>query len=529
MNPAGLVDTTLRTGVPTSAEDNPFEVKWHDAIHFGRRLWLRGKLLKNGNSRNWWRLSRRSTPPSLKISARISGCRAKAEAALAVDGSFEALLEMRLPPIRRGWRLARYRVEFEEGIAESCSVVLSPPAGTERVVVVVLPIEFVSSPETGLVALRHWLREQHAAKNRTIVYLACQADDDSTRNQAELALAITASQFPAGMQIIVPRQPESLVKAIDRLCWLFADRCRLDLVNIEPRFDDVLAAFTATKRNEEVELVKVENSEWHTESSTVRQSRPTRSILVPRFPVVFCHGMLAFSMLKMYRPEDRNSFSRLRPFFRERGIHALFPQVSATSGVADRAVELRDQILAWTNEPINLIAHSMGGLDARYLITHLGFANRVKSLTTISTPHRGTYLADWFQENFRRRVPLLLALETLGINVKGFSDCRLEPCKRFNEETPDHPDVAYFSYAGDVNCQRLTPVLRRAWCLLTPVEGPNDGMVSVASSRWGEFLGTIHADHFAQTPDGVFLREGEDFDAVSFYVRIVEDLARRGF
>ena len=65
--------------------------------------------------------------------------------------------------------------------------------------------------------------------------------------------------------------------------------------------------------------------------------------------------------------------------------------------------------------------------------------------------------------------------------------------------------------------------------LLTPREGPNDGLVSLASARWGEYLGTIHADHFAQTPDGVFLRPGEDFDALGFYTRLVEDLARRGF
>jgi triacylglycerol lipase len=75
----------------------------------------------------------------------------------------------------------------------------------------------------------------------------------------------------------------------------------------------------------------------------------------------------------------------------------------------------------------------------------------------------------------------------------------------------------------------VTPFLRRAFNLLTPHEGPNDGLVSVTSSRWGEYLGTLQADHFAQTPDGVFIREGENFDALGFYVRLVEDLARRGF
>lgn len=39
-------------------------------------------------------------------------------------------------------------------------------------------------------------------------------------------------------------------------------------------------------------------------------------------------------------------------------------------------------------EKVNIIAHSKGGLDCRYLITSMGYANKVASLTTINTPHR---------------------------------------------------------------------------------------------------------------------------------------------
>src|SRR5690606_21994510 len=43
---------------------------------------------------------------------------------------------------------------------------------------------------------------------------------------------------------------------------------------------------------------------------------------------------------------------------------------------------------------VNLFAHSMGGLDSRFLISSLGYGDRVASLTTLSTPHRGTAVAD---------------------------------------------------------------------------------------------------------------------------------------
>jgi hypothetical protein len=60
-------------------------------------------------------------------------------------------------------------------------------------------------------------------------------------------------------------------------------------------------------------------------------------------------------------------------------------------------------------------------------------AGQVKSLTTIATPHRGSYVADWFQANYRRRVPLLLALEALGVNVDGFRDCQLAACRALGQ------------------------------------------------------------------------------------------------
>jgi triacylglycerol lipase len=219
----------------------------------------------------------------------------------------------------------------------------------------------------------------------------------------------------------------------------------------------------------------------------------------------------------------------VRQFLQERGYRALYPLVTPTGGIVERAQQLRDQILRWTDGPFNLIAHSMGGLDARYLVTHLGMADRVKSLTTIATPHRGSPLADWFLANYRNRVPLLLALEAVGVNIEGFRDCRPAACAAFNERTPDMPQVRYLSYAGDVPLVKVTPMLRRAWDILYPLEGPNDGLVSVQSARWGEFLGTVPADHFAQTPDGLFIHPGEDFDALGFLTRVLEELARRGF
>ena len=48
-----------------------------------------------------------------------------------------------------------------------------------------------------------------------------------------------------------------------------------------------------------------------------------------------------------------------------------------------------------SEDPLHVIAHSMGGLDARYAIRNVPqVADRVKTLVTIGTPHRGSPVAD---------------------------------------------------------------------------------------------------------------------------------------
>jgi triacylglycerol lipase len=362
-------------------------------------------------------------------------------------------------------------------------------------------------------------------------------------HQAELALAATSLGWPAGNFVLLPAEANAvaatLAHGLDQLRWLFAGTLDMVVLNLEPSVAPLLlaAANSAEDRapirrlvNPDEDPASVFRADLPAPSRYVLPSlRPTRAALVPRHPIVFCHGMLAFSRLHMQLPKDGNYFSPLKEFLKERGFQTLFPRVEPTGGVKHRAQQLREQILRWTDEPVNLVAHSMGGLDARYLITHLGMADRVRSLTTISTPHHGSYLSDWFLANYRERVPLLLALQAFGMNVDGFRDVGPAACREFNACTPDSPKVRYFSFGGAVSQVHCTPALRRAWNMLNVVEGPNDGLVSVTSARWGEYLGTLHVDHFAQTPDMAFVHPAETFDPLAFYFRLLQDLARRGF
>jgi triacylglycerol lipase len=534
-----------------------------DALASDRRLWVRGRLYGLDEKARavqdlpWWNRfwpkgRPKGPPPEGSLETQVSGCVLRAPVPVQPDGRFEALYSVDLPRARRGWRMARNRLTIEGQTLEGCGIVMSPPPDCPGAVAVVLPLAYSHTPTGPQDLARSELaaqftpvlqRLQQQAHGRAAFYYLAGVTGKEEGREAELALAATALGWPGGPFLLVPvpngGAGADLALTIDRLRWLLAGSLDLRVLNLEPAAARLLGdqSGPAQDRAAVRALVNPEDDPWAVLGDQASGApwagspppRPTRASRVTRYPIVFCHGMLALSTLRMQLPEHLNYFTPLREFLSQRGFRALYPQVAPTAGVVSRAGQLKEQILRWTDAPVNLIAHSMGGLDARYLITHLGMADRVRSLTTVSTPHHGTYLADWFTANFRQRIPLLLAMEALGINVDGFRDCRLELCREFNANTPDVPGVHYFSYGGETTSARLSPVLRRAWNILTPVEGPNDGMVSVASAHWGEYLGTVHADHFAQTPDAVMVRPGEDFDSLGFFTRVVEDLARRGF
>ena len=557
---------SARSEAAARTATSEMKLDMEEAFASPRRIWLRGRLTdlpsqptsEAASDKHWWEVRRRqslpSAIPSVHLETRVNGQVLTTEIQPAIDGRFEATFTADLPVSKRGWRLARNRVTCLDQTAEKCALVIQTPERARTAVVVIVPsaapIGRSLRSSDGNCRLSSDLTqslcnlEKEAPGRNIFYYLSC-VPKDARPYRAELSLATAAWGWPAGNLVLFAEQEgrtaHDLLRAgIDLIRWLFADSLEVVLATADDSFSDLLktaaqpAEDRAPARELRLPIAERKNCLEASPPSSLSVSlsglyRPTRAAHIPRHPVVFCHGMMAFTTLHFQLPADLNCFRPLREYLQERGFRVLFPQVAPTSGVVARAAELRDQIRRWTDEPVNVIAHSMGGLDARYMITHLGMAKQVRCLTTVATPHRGTHLVDWFLTNFHKRVPLLRAFEALGVSLDGFRDCRPSACVAFNASTPDMPGVKYFSYGGSVPVSRVTPVLRRAWTLLSATEGPNDGMVSEASAHWGEYVGTVHADHFAQTPDMTFVRPGEDFDAAGFYCGVLEDLARRGF
>src|SRR5260370_42271499 len=122
------------------------------------------------------------------------------------------------------------------------------------------------------------------------------------------------------------------------------------------------------------------------------------ALVIPRLrtPVVLVHGLLGFGRYQVAGYTLTNYFPGISEALEQAGNRVLIPNLSPTGGTAQRAKQLKDFLLEHSpNEPVHLLAHSMGGLDSRYMISRLGMANHVLTLTTLGTPHRGSSFADW--------------------------------------------------------------------------------------------------------------------------------------
>ena len=106
-----------------------------------------------------------------------------------------------------------------------------------------------------------------------------------------------------------------------------------------------------------------------------------------RSPIVLVHGLFGFDQVRMGPLVLVDYFHGIPPVLRAAGNRVLVPKLSPTASIASRAAQLKAFIDRESpGEPVHLVGHSMGGLDCRYLITHLDMASRVLSLTTLGTP-----------------------------------------------------------------------------------------------------------------------------------------------
>lgn len=238
---------------------------------------------------------------------------------------------------------------------------------------------------------------------------------------------------------------------------------------------------------------------------------PEPEIVDLKYPVLLCHGYGAIASL--VKPSPLYDVALL---LRTHNILTFAPNIVPYAKIETRAKSWVKLINELTDDipggKVNIVAHSMGGLDMRYALSKLDIARNVSSFTTVSTPHHGTSLAELTLKTPEAiRDKLADFLDWMGDRIyphtKSDSVASAAQLTRkyineqFNPAITDVDDIPYYSYTSAVGKGTQEPIrviARYQNKHIYENEGPNDGMVSVESATWGEHIKTSKLSHLEQ-------------------------------
>lgn len=264
-----------------------------------------------------------------------------------------------------------------------------------------------------------------------------------------------------------------------------------------------------------------------------------------KWPILLAHGIFPFHRLLQpvlggdnARNDRFHYFRKIRSALMQEGYTVFHTRVSWAGSLDRRAADLRREVIRITRNftrwpRVHILAHSMGGLDARCMLHRFRMEDRVSTVTTIGTPHWGSPYADWGVKRFASLLPLGRAFR---VPMEGVRDLTRDACTRFNERTATYEEgngVLYRTVAGVQPVERVFLPLRFSWHIVYDEEGKNDGLVSHESAVWKTDwnLETLDADHWNEIGwwDRGEARSGVDretFEAGirAFYLRMAQTL-----
>ena len=256
-----------------------------------------------------------------------------------------------------------------------------------------------------------------------------------------------------------------------------------------------------------------------------------------KYPILLVHGIA-----RNDRGRHVESWGRIPQALRENGVEVYFGNTDAWGDISSNAELLKATIDAIlensSHEKVNIIAHSKGGIDSRYFIWKYDYGDRVASLTTISTPHGGSEIADFiYRSGIIHSEPARRWLYSFGrifgdVNPDIFNvnqNLTTVSMREFNATVTRDPRVFYQVFYSVMNDPADDSVYSLSYTFLRNISGENDGLVSTRSASWGNnpIRLPMSLSHRQMTDQGT---EGfPDMLISNIYLDIVRELAKKGF
>lgn len=259
-----------------------------------------------------------------------------------------------------------------------------------------------------------------------------------------------------------------------------------------------------------------------------------------KYPLLMVHG-IGFKDLKYF-----NYWGRIPKSLIKNGAVIYYGHQEGWGTIEDNAKEIQKKIFEILKEQnvdkVNIIAHSKGGLDARYMIHTYNMGKYVASLTTIATPHMGSeiinvlmYLPDSIYQFICKQIDKMF-LKFGDKNPQSYIASRqlsVEFAEQFNQTVLDSPEVFYQSYASVMKNFFSDFLLCIPYFILKKIKGANDGLVCVNSAKWGTFHSIVCNKYTRGISHGDLIdlkrEDYKGFDITEKYIEIISNLKESGF
>ena len=260
-------------------------------------------------------------------------------------------------------------------------------------------------------------------------------------------------------------------------------------------------------------------------------------VMSSKYPIILVHGIAAKQLRIL------NAFGQIGEELKKEGYTVYISDNDGFGSIENNAEQLKkyiEKVLQQTGaEKVNIIAHSKGGLDSKYMITKLGMEDKVASLTTLCTPHKGSIIASkiWDLPMPIKKILAFFIDMFYCLFLGDKHPDSMRACEQLRSVDAGE-DTLQFSYK--VYCQSYSTGIsdvKDCFIMALPMmiqhhyEIPdNDGVVSEESAQFGCYRGKcldIPVSH-VQIID-LFSKKSQKEQIYSFYKKVCRELSEMGY
>ena len=256
-----------------------------------------------------------------------------------------------------------------------------------------------------------------------------------------------------------------------------------------------------------------------------------------KYPIILVHGIVIkdWKFIKC--------FGNIKKTLNQVGFDVETSKTDGFGTIENNAMQLKKQIeemlTKYNTDKVNIIAHSKGGLDSKYVIKELCMEEHVASLTTLCTPHKGSKIAD----KILTLPKWIIKILEFWINLvyKIFKDenpdCvevakQLETVDKIEDETHNFSDIVYCqSYSTTMKCGRDDFIMGIPFHFSKKYESSKtDGLVSNESSEFALYKGDCLDESISHSEIvGFSLSKKKRKRIEEFYIKLCNELSGLGY